>query len=106
MSTETVDVTGRDGSYPMALGMLGVGVEYSWMGMGQDHVSDPVLWVVNRETRSLLTLLWFVRLVVAVLEANEVPPQWLMLCLFGWEGLQEWGVTGRDMVLNRRWFVC
>lgn len=94
MSTFTGSVTGRDGSYPIALGMLGVGVENSWMGMGQDHVSDPFLWVVKRETRSLLSLLWFVGLVLAALEANEVSLQLLMLSLFELEGGKEWGVTG------------
>ena len=75
------------------------------MGMGPDNVSDPVLCVVKMETRSLLSFLLFVRLVLAVVEANVVPLQLLMFCLFGLEGLQEWGVTGRDMVMNRSLFV-
>ena len=57
MSTSTVEQTGRDGSYPAASGVLGVGEEYNCMGMGHDQVSDPVLWSVKRDTNSLLSLL-------------------------------------------------
>jgi hypothetical protein len=60
--------------------MLGVGEAYNLMGMGQDHVSDPVLLGVKIETRSLLLLSL---LLVVTIDAVAVPTL-LHLLLLGW----------------------
>ena len=36
------------------VGIVGLGEVYKFMGMGQDHVLDPVLSDWNRDTKSLL----------------------------------------------------
>ena len=52
--------------------MLGLGEEYTSMGIGQDHVSDPVLWVLKRDTSSLLWPVWLDEVVIgAVLVSME-----------------------------------
>ena len=65
-----------------------MGVEYNNMGMGQDHVADPLLWVVKMETRSLL-LLCLLRVVGK--EAGLLAPLLLLLLLLlllKWEAWQ------------------
>ena len=86
--------TGWDGSYPGVLAMLGVGDVYNLMGMGQDHVEDPCLWRVKRETRSLLGTLV---VLLNVMGASLVEQNSVVLLLLG---VLLWGRTGGTMVVK------